>query len=515
MQGHSLPQALRRIRERNHRRTGRDQERDEQRASRQKDFAEDTPTSADELHGTDYQRVALPAPQETSDHEAVEALRFLLRLASGLFACGAETGRIREYLIAISAVWRMENVEVLFGTRTLQLQYAPPGRRPLLMAANLPPEDGWNVGNMVRLSQLADRTVLEGTALEQAESELDAILGGRGARPMWTQLAGACLVVAMMSMVIGGGFVSAVFAALGALIWVVGGVLLNRFGLPPFFNTAIVSAALGVLVVWLYKSGVTDAKESAAVLAGNLAIMLPVLTVLSAAQDGIRGFRGLALDRLLSIVLNTGASLAALVGVAFVAPSLQEAVHGTAFTLLPWWGSFAIWVIASFACCTMLGAPWRLYPFAIGCAILTGYIQTTLLSKVGMAPAFATFVATTALGLAAAVLGGMSKLPPRGIALPAIAGSVLPTPQIYTTLIAWNTGSSQALPELGTLLLVTGAIGCGVVLGLIVGRGAVHRYWDSRHPADPTDGQPPQMLNVGAGGAGMTSSGGGDPSRPD
>lgn len=101
--------------------------------------------------------------------------------------------------------------------------------------------------------------------------------------------------------------------------------------------------------------------------AGNLALMLPVLTVLSAAQDGIRGFRDLALDRLLSVVLNTGASLAALVGVAFVAPSLQEAVHGTAFTLL-----------------------------------------------VGMTAGFATFVASTALGLAAAVLRGMSRLPPRG-----------------------------------------------------------------------------------------------------
>ncbi|MET7511419.1 hypothetical protein [Streptomyces albidoflavus] len=91
--------------------------------------------------------------------------------------------------------------------------------------------------------------------------------------------------------------------------------------------------------------------------------MLPVLTVLSAARDGIRGFRGLALDRLLSVVLNTGACLAALVGVAFVAPRLRGAVHGTAFTLLPWWGSFAIWVIAS---------------------IVTGLVQTTLLKEVGM-----------------------------------------------------------------------------------------------------------------------------------
>ncbi|MFF8565186.1 hypothetical protein ACF06N_09510 [Streptomyces albidoflavus] len=178
--------------------------------------------------------------------------------------------------------------------------------------------------------------------------------------------------------------------------------------------------------------------------------MLPVLTVLSAAQNGIRGFRGLALDldRLLSIALNTGACLAALVGVALVAPSLQEAVHGTAFTLLPWWGSFAIWVIASFACRTVLGAPRRLSPYAIGCSIVTGLVQTTLLKEVGM------------------------------------------------------------------LLLVTGAIGVGVVLGQIVGRGAVHRYGDFPHPPGGSGTSRARMPNVGAAGAGLTTTGGEDTSRP-
>ncbi|MDX6738762.1 threonine/serine ThrE exporter family protein [Actinocorallia sp. A-T 12471] len=446
-------------------------ERSERDRQRERDFAEDEQTTADKLHGGDYGTAELPPARTVDEPTATRALRVMLRLGRGLFVAGAETGSIRDNLVAMAAAWGMDHVQVDIAGRSVHAQYAPPGARPLTMFTTLPVDDGWNLGNLTRLSQLADRTIRGRLSVPEVESELDDILAGKGGRPLWTSLLGGCLVMAMLSLVIGGTPWAAILAMGAFVVWAVLTATLSKAGTPYFFVMAIVAAVLGLLAVGLVSAGLAAPREVASMLAANLAILLPVLTVVSVSQDAVNGFRSLAADRTVSIAMTTVAIFTALLAVALLAPSLADDFASTSATKLPPIAALPLWAFAAFGCCMMLSAPTRVFGFAIAAAITAGLIQTGAELGLGMRAGFATFAAAAVLGLIASLAAPLTRVPARSILLPAIAGSILPTPQIYATFVAYSQGRAEAVGQAAALLVVTAAIGLGGALGTFTGGG--------------------------------------------
>ncbi|MEV0629657.1 threonine/serine exporter family protein [Nonomuraea wenchangensis] len=84
-------------------------------------------------------------------------------------------------------------------------------------------------------------------------------------------------------------------------------------------------------------------------------------------------------------------------------------------------------------------------------------------------PSLAVLFAATVLGAVAGRLAPRLRLPAGALVTPAISASLLPGPDIYRSLSAYTAGASGAGRQLLSALIVTVAIGAGIVLGNILG----------------------------------------------
>ncbi|SED34868.1 hypothetical protein SAMN05216483_3651 [Streptomyces sp. 2131.1] len=85
---------------------------------------QDDATLPDRLHATPYENVVFPPVREYGEDAAAGVLRFSLRLGRELFGAGASTRDIQTAVVAVTAAWGMQNLEIVISGCALHLRYA-------------------------------------------------------------------------------------------------------------------------------------------------------------------------------------------------------------------------------------------------------------------------------------------------------------------------------------------------------------------------------------------------------
>ncbi|MBH0246056.1 threonine/serine exporter family protein [Streptomyces cavourensis] len=276
--------------------------------------------------------------------------------------------------------------------RTIQAQYAPPGERPLTMMMETGSEDSRDLRQLGDLSALTHRVLDEGLRPLDAERELTRIISLKGYWPWWTKVLGGALLAAMLCVLASGTPKAAVVAPVVFLVGNRFGWALSTSGLPSFYVTGLQTAAVIGLTMVLADAHALSGGEAASVAAANMVLLLPILSVVSLAEDAISGFRAMAAGRLISV----GMFLAAMVGgVSLVGFLLRDAdvdARNTAFRALPLVLSLVTSAVGALGNAVFMGGPPRLLPWAMGAGVLAGLVNGLLHQELGLATPPADYV---------------------------------------------------------------------------------------------------------------------------
>ncbi|MFL1379929.1 threonine/serine exporter family protein [Nocardiopsis protaetiae] len=440
---------------------------------RRERLREDESTLVDRLYGTPYENL----PRATGVLPAAEAERVMdvaLRLGRQMFLCGSETATIEYTLIAVTDVLGLTYLDVDITGRSIHLQHHPPGERPLVLFRVTKSEDTRDLNRMSAVDAMIREIVFEGMTLEDAERALDRVEHVPPALPWWLMLAGGGVLAASISLQAGGTPLSALVAVLIRVVvdrvgWSLGG----RLGLPTFYVVGI--QAFIAVGTGIFGSGLGwwSGQEAASMAAANLVLLLPILAVVSLAQDAITGFTLMAASRIVTVAMVLAGMLVGAVLVSTVFRDLDLA-HSELITLvsMPLWVVLLACAVGALGNALLMGGALRLIPVAVLAGAVAGVVNTVGNRVLGLTSPMAVLLASILLGIGAAVLGERLRVPRAAIFVPGITGALLPGPDMYRTLVMYAANMEGAGPAVLLTLTTTAAIGAGIVLGDVLGNAA-------------------------------------------
>ncbi|MHC5257394.1 threonine/serine exporter family protein [Streptomyces sp. UC4497] len=429
-------------------------------------------TLLDRLYGTAYESVSFPPPRDFEDGQAAEMLRFVLHLGRELFLAGSSTRDIQTAVVAVTATWGMQNLEVDISGRSLQVQYAPPRRAPVVMLIVLGSEDTRDLSRLTALERLTVRIVATRLAPADARAALDRLVAAPTRWPWWFTLGGGAVLAAMLCVLASGTARAALLSPLLFLVTNRAAWALSRTGLPSFYVTAVQTSLLMAGAMALIDFGVLSGREGASLVAANVILILPILTVVSLTEDAIDGFRSMAAARSVSLLLFFAALAGGILTIAFLLRGLDSDARNTTLAALPVWLTLVTSGIGALGNAVFMGGGPRLVPWAIAAALVGAGVKMFGMAQLDWSAPLATGLATTVMGAVSAAIGPPAGVPARAVLIPGIAGSVLPGPDLYRSMLQLVLGVPGAHQYVVTTLASVAAIGVGAVLGSLLGAGS-------------------------------------------
>jgi uncharacterized membrane protein YjjP (DUF1212 family) len=315
-------------------------------------------------------------------------LRLALGLGAEMFAAGSETRMIELALASVARRMGVQDLQIDIAARSIHLQHAPSGDRPLLMMRVSRTDDGRDLERMSAVHRVVDRIVTGRLDLAGAEAALDRIVGDAMRWPWWVRVAGGAVLAAMICLQAGGTVPGALLAAVILMMVNRVGWVLGRAGVPGFYTVAIESALVVVAGAPAFTAGMSG-RAVAGMLAANLVLLLPILSVVSLAEDAIGGFTMMAPSRAVTVAMTLGALLAG-VGVAGAVllnrAGFEQAAYGVRFA-----PPAVVWTLVSSAVGaagnTLFngGAAW-LIPFGVAAGVPAGAVNVTGPGALGRGP---------------------------------------------------------------------------------------------------------------------------------
>lgn len=321
------------------------------------------------------------------------------------------------------------------------------------------------LADVERLMQRLRRDELD---LTEAAAELEEITRAEHPYPRWVATIAWALMAGSVALLLGGGWVAAGVALGATALMDRIGRLLNRLGLPHFFQQLTGAlVATGLTATLLYFHVLPEGTRPSLVVAAALTVLLSGLSVVGAARDGIDGFFLTAAGRAAEIAMLSSALLAGVV------LALKAAIHfnvefAVAGQLPGSTGSTVLQVVAAGLAAAFFAlagySPVR-HLAAAGGTGAAGYGIYLILVRFDFGPVVAT-------GVAAVVLGGLAGLLRRFTNVPALVITLAGITPLLPGLTAYQgfyqlavTGVTDGLVTVMLALAIGGALAGGVSLG--------------------------------------------------
>jgi len=431
-------------------------------------------------HGPNGAELAQPASRENLDEQPTagpsvpddtrvqQVLDLAMRIGEVLLSSGegvAETTSIMLRLADAGGLPTCE-VDITFTSMTMcchRGMVAPPVTTMRLVR--------YRALDLTRLNDvtlLVDRIEREEVSLIEAATELDRVTRAKHPYPRWLTTLAWAGMAASVAVLLGGGVVAATvaFGATGVIDRI--GRLLNRNGLPMFFQQmAGAMLATGITAVLLYFSLLPPGTRPSLVVAATLTVLLSGLSVVGSVRDAIDGFFLTAVGRTGEIIMFSAGLLGGVVlalkgalvfGVelSVVGPlptsNLSLAVRAFAAGLTS--GLFAL---AAYS-------PVRYLPAAAGTGA-AAWAMYTVLQQTGLGPVVSTGIAAIGLGVVSGLLHRLTGAPRLVITLGAIT-PLLPGLTAYQGFYQLAvTGVTDGLVTVMLALAIGLALAGGVALG--------------------------------------------------
>ncbi|MEV0320731.1 threonine/serine exporter ThrE family protein [Streptomyces sp. NPDC050658] len=423
-----------------------------------------------------------PTPEATQKHEdetgpaIPRVLDLTLRIGELLLAGGEGAEDVEAAMFAVCRSYGLDRCEPTVTFTLLSISHQPSLVDDPVTASRTVRRRGTDYTRLAAVFQLVDDISDTDTdvTLEEAYRRLAEIRRNRHPYPGWALTAASGLLAGSASVLVGGGVLVFVIAAIGAMLgdrlaWLCAGR-----GLPEFYQfvgAAMPPAAMGVTLSLLHSQEV----RASAVITGGLFALIPGRALVAGVQDGLTGYYITAAARLLEVCylvvgIVVGVLLVLSLGVMLDATSLEPETAFLETTSRP-----VIQILASMALSLAFAILLQQERHTVLIVTLNGGIAWVMFGALAQTPLELSPVAATAI--AAGLVGLFGQLFSRyrfASSLPyvtAAIGPLLPGSATYFGLLAlaqndMTTGLNSLTKAAATAL----AIAIGVNLGSEVSR---------------------------------------------
>jgi uncharacterized membrane protein YjjP (DUF1212 family) len=420
-------------------------------------------------------------PSGMDDLTAHAALGLALRIGASMLAVGAPAADVTATVLRVAAAYGLTSCEVDITHTSITVSYDRENAVPLT-AMRIVRTSRTDYTRLQGITDLARAVGAGDIDVEEAHRRLDRVVAAPATYRRTVHALAWAGVAGCFGLVLGGGWLEDLIAALTtALISQVMRVL-NRWSLPLFFQQAA-GAALATGVAVLLLAWDVDVRTSLVVAAG-IVVLLAGLSLVSAAQDAISGFPVTAGARAFEVVTLTAGIVVGIAGVLDLAQRAQLPL--TVVDPSPSAVPFAVALAASAGIAGFWAVASHARPRAVGLAALAGALAWTTFWAVGgtgAGPALASGVAAVVLGFCGELLTERLRVPPQLVAVCGIV-PLLPGLAIYHGLFAIvvDADIQGGLTGLVGAAAIGLALAAGVTLGEYLGRPLSGRRdrWDKR-----------------------------------
>ncbi|MFI6896703.1 threonine/serine exporter ThrE family protein [Streptomyces sp. NPDC050256] len=250
-----------------------------------------------------------PAPETVQRHDAdagpavPRVLDLTLRIGELLLAGGEGAEDVEAAMFAVTRSYGLDRCEPTVTFTLLSISHQPSLVEDPVTASRTVRRRGTDYTRLAAVFRLIDDiTTVEGEiSLEEAYRRLAEIRRNRHPYPGWVLTMAAGGLAGAASVLVGGGPLVFLIAALGAMLgdrlaWLCAGR-----GLPEFYQFVVAAmppAAMGVALTLTHWSDV----RPSAVITGGLFALLPGRALVAGVQDGLTGYYITASARLLEVM---------------------------------------------------------------------------------------------------------------------------------------------------------------------------------------------------------------------
>jgi uncharacterized membrane protein YjjP (DUF1212 family) len=419
---------------------------------------------------------AQPSPMD--DLTAHAALGLALRIGESMLAIGASAADVTATVLRVAAAYGLASCQVDVTFTSLLVSYDRENAVPLTAIRTVRTR-GMDYTRLQGITDLAHAVGAGGLDIEEAHRRLDRVVSAPATYRRTVHALGWSGVAGSLGILLGGGWLVALIAALTTASIEQSMRVLDRRGLPLFFQQ-VAGAALATGVAVLLVAWDVDVRSSLVVAAG-IVVLLAGLSLVGAAEDAISGFPVTAAARAFEVVTLTAGIVVGIAGVLDLAQRAQLPldVVDTSSSSAP----FAVGLAASAGIAGFWALASHARPRAIGLAAMAGALAWTTFwaaSELGSGPAVASGIAAVAIGFCGELLTERLRIPPMLVAVCGIV-PLLPGLAIYQGLFAIvvDADIQGGLAALVGASAVGLALAAGVTLGEYLGRpvrGGRDRY---------------------------------------
>ena len=408
-------------------------------------------------------------PSRIDDLAAHAALGLALRIGASLLALGTPSADVTATVLRVAAAYGLNSCQVDITYTSITVSFDREDAVPLT-AMRIVSMGRIDYTRLQEVTDLARAVSQEALDVEEAHRRLDRAVSAPATYRRSVNALAWAGVAGCFGLVLGGGWLEALLAALTTAL--IGQVLraLNRRNLPVFFQQ-VVGAALATGVAVLLLAWDVDVRTSMVVAAG-IVVLLAGLSLVSAAQDAISGFPVTAGARAFEVVTLTAGIVVGIAGVLDLAQrtGIPLTVVDPSPSLVP----FPVALAASAGIAGFWSLASHARPRAVVLAAIAGALAWTAFwafSALGAGTPLASGVAAVVIGFCGEVLTHRLRVPPQLVAVCGIV-PLLPGLAIYQGLftIVVDADIEGGLGALVGALAVGLALAAGVTLGEYLGR---------------------------------------------
>ena len=400
------------------------------------------------------------------DASARKTLDLALGLAETMFRYGAGALEVETAIIAVTAAFGLESIEVDITNQSVLLNYSPKDQTPITVMRVV---RSWtnNYAGLGLVHQLVTDIIDGGVTRAEAANRLNDITHRPKPFPRWAVTFSTGAFAAAIVGFIGGGPLASAVAFISTFLVSLLQRLLGQWRVPDFFSTAASGFLVTAMAMFFWSLEVPIAPGI--VVAGGILLLLPTGRLVSAVQDAINGFPVTASGRFLSAFLTFGALVAG-IAVALVAGSLvgmpRLDVTQVAGSQYPFAVTVLLLAVALGTICVVEQSPINLVLPTVLTGV-AGFLVFHLSELGGVGPRLTPAVAAIFIGMVARIIALRLGAPQLIVAVPAVL-FLFPGLSIFRSMYGLSIGSDDITAGavgIFNALTVILAIAGGVVFG--------------------------------------------------
>ncbi|TFV59374.1 threonine/serine exporter family protein [Mycobacterium sp. PS03-16] len=409
------------------------------------------------------------------DMHTRKVLDLTIRLAEVMLSSGSGTADVVATARDVAQAYQLSDCVVDITFTTIIVSAMPsPDSAPVTIVRSVHTRTT-DYSRLAALDRLVQRITVGGVTVDQAHEEMDEITERPHPYPRWLATAGWAGFALGIAMLLGGGWLTCILAAVTSAVIDRVGRLLARIG-TPFFFYQVTGAAIATLVA--VAAYLFAGQGPTALVATGIVMLLSGLTLVGAMQDAVTGYMLTAVARLgealfltagIVVGIVAGLQVATIAGVA-----IELHVDATEMFIIPnrpW--EIALAVVGAGlagACLTIASyAPWR---SVITAGVAAGLAEWVLigLGSAGVGQVVATGAAALGVGFLATLISIRRQSPALVTATAGIM-PMLPGLAVFRAVFyfAVDGNYQDGLAQMLSATAVALALGSGVVLGEFLG----------------------------------------------